>query len=298
MTVLAPTRDTQGIEASESWAQANYPGVSIAFTEGVGERPQRRYLVNGEKLPSVTTIMDKHFAKDGLKWWYEDRGIEGMYYMLKETGEIPQSLEACRPALYSYGYTADQQRDKAALTGDQVHAMAEAWHRYRDIPSLTGVDADKRHKVQALAAFLHDTNPDIRGSEILVASLRYRYAGRCDLRLMFPEPVEVWLQPTMDADKVIRAKLPAGTYLADIKSGRAFYQEVGIQLALYEQASRECGWARTTHRMVIHLRDDGRYVVQLFPTRLRTATRFVEAYYGFLEDNKRKTKLNKSLEAA
>lgn len=294
----------------ETWVTAEYPehDMSLAFTEGIdGDRSKpRRYLVNGEKWPSVTTILDKHTSRDGLSFWYENIAIEGMIAIQQEaaaefdpkTGHMPQmpaDLKAARRALWMAGTTGEQIKNAAGLAGDVIHQALENWHVYQEIPSLAMVEESKRGKMQALAAFLYDARPDLQSSEILVASRRYRYAGRPDARLALYKPTIMPVQLTQDYDSVEPRVVPPGIYLADVKSGSKLHPETGIQLALYEQACRELGYQRTDGRFAIHLREDGTYAIRFFDQRLRTATKMVEFYYANIEDNKRSTARNKRL---
>lgn len=293
----------------EFWVTAYYPekGIHIGFTEGVeGDRSKpRRYMVNGKKWPSATTIIDKHFSRDGLAFWHENVVVQGMVDLIEEAttehkegpiGKLPTNLEDARRALWMIGATGEQVKKAAGLDGDTIHKALEAWFLHKEVPSLAMVQEEKRGKMQALAAFLSETRPDILSSEVLICSPRYRYAGRPDARIAYYKPTVVPVQMTSDPDSVEYRTIRPGVYLGDVKSGRRLHPEVGIQLALYEQGCREMGYQRTQGRFAIHLREDGTYALRFYNQRLRTATQLVEFYYANMEDNKRSTAFNKKLE--
>ena len=59
--------------------------------------PRRRYLVNGQPVPSVTQILGV-LDKPALVWWAMRVGVEGAC-QLQESGSLPSDPEAAVKAL-------------------------------------------------------------------------------------------------------------------------------------------------------------------------------------------------------
>lgn len=280
-------------EVEERWEGAEYPGISIKY-----EDVAHKYLVNGEKFPSVTTILNKHVAKEAIARWTETKTCEGVEALMRSEAGCPLKAETIQAALYANGLTADQEKQRKGKIGDDVHG---ALNEYVETGELFKLDSDipeARPYRQALARFIVDADPEILSSEVLVASTRHRYAGRYDLRLSFLKPTKLWVAVTQKDARPELIVVRPGTALFDAKTANNIYPEVGLQLAGYEQASIECGMQPTRYRMALHLKPDGTYVVHIFATNRGDFTSMAQTYHRFLAMNRRRTKLTKTLERA
>lgn len=291
------------VEALEQWAVATYGNVSVRFTEGVHLHSKRRYLVSvdggpEQDWPSVTSIIGKHFAKQGLPKWAELVTVEGCAALIADAesiDDLPKDPATLGKALWAMGQSPDQVRDAAGLDGNILHTCVENWFKHGEVPDLTSVDASKRGKVQALAAFLIDVRPRLIASEPPVASLTHQYTGRPDLLAEIDGNPRVPVQVAVKKGSPVKQGwLPSGTALFDFKSGNAIHQDFGVQLGLYEQACNECAFPEIDWRFVVHLRDDG-YAIHAFPDTRPLVPHLMGLYKTFLSLNKAKTQLNRSL---
>lgn len=125
-------------------------GVEIRFDEEA-----HRYLVDGERFPSVTTLLGVIDKSGPLMKWAVDETLAGRDYR--------------------------QTRDTAATRGQSVHDALEALSTDGTPPSLTNFPVEDRGHVQALCSWWLDHSPEPLMVEQLVASKRLRFAGKFDL---------------------------------------------------------------------------------------------------------------------
>jgi len=125
-------------------------GVEIAYND-----EKHRYDVNGERFPSITTVLRVIDKSAPLMAWAVKETLEGRDY--KET------------------------RDTAATRGTSVHDALEVLARDGTPPLLDQYPQEDRGYVQALAKWWLAHRPKALMVEQIVASTSLRVAGRFDL---------------------------------------------------------------------------------------------------------------------
>lgn len=165
------------------------------------------YLLDGEKVPGVTTILNKGFPKQALVGWAAKAAAQEVLDFWAELGELTpsQRFEQIRTA-------PDRDRDKAAHRGTEVHTYAQ---RYLAGETITPPDELVGH-VDAYIKFVDEWQPEEVAVEAAVFSRVYRYGGRFDLL----------------------ARLADGLlWLLDVKTSRSgVFLESVLQLAAYRYA--------------------------------------------------------------
>lgn len=214
------------------------PDTSIVPTIEFNEK-SHRYKVNGEYLPSVTTVIDAVVPKN-LAWWGMVVGVKSTVQLINEgsvhVGMDPEDIVS---AIRNNRLSVYHIRDEKGEEGKAVHKAMENYAKLGQVPDLGKYPLSVRPKIRALATFILDVRPRILESEIRVASLQYGYAGTFDLR------VEI-------------AGLGEG--IIDVKTGKRIYTDSQFpQLAAYEQASIECGYNPTAFQAILHLDANGEY---------------------------------------
>lgn len=119
-------------------------------------RPDYR-LASGERVPSVTTIIGRFKAADGLLRWANEAGLQGL--------------------------TLDQARQPAADAGTIAHALVEAHVHGQPEPSIEAAPEVEAQARQAFAMFLgwqEQTHMRVIGTEIALVSETHRFGGRID----------------------------------------------------------------------------------------------------------------------
>lgn len=242
-------------------------------------------------VPSVTTVLGV-LDKPALVWWGQRIGVEGVMELIAtnavwqindiesylETGPSASLSEGRHPAtaeeivdlLTKHKLTVNHQRDKAATRGINVHAAFEQWAEDQRItPQPTVFPEHEQGYVQGLASFLQAVTAgepiDIQ-AEIMVGSLKRRFAGRYDVRLTLQKPCEVVTKIYPKKPPVVET-IPAGRHMWDVKTSSGIYPTHFLQLEGYEGASVEDGYEPTDYRGVIHVTADGRYELQLNQTK-------------------------------
>jgi hypothetical protein len=197
-----------------------------------------RYKVNGEYLPSVTTIIDKVVPKN-LSWWAMVVGVhattelirKGVVTEFTDAEDIVTNIRNARLSVYHI-------RDEKGEEGSAVHKALENYARTGEVPDLGRFHADVRLKVRALANFLIDFRPRIIASEVRVASLEYGYAGMLDL--------------VVDID--------GKTGIIDLKTGKRIYPDSQFpQVEAYRHAYEEMGNDPVEFTAILHLDAEGEY---------------------------------------
>lgn len=213
-------------------------GIEIAFYDSVGvdgEPQQRRYLVNGERVLNVTTILNV-LAKEALLTWVERLTREG-----KDWREV---------------------RDDAAGRGTDTHHLILRVLT-GEKASLADLDADARPWGQAAYRWMVDTDPAVVLTETMVASPEHGYAGRLDLLAK----IDGWLT-LADFKTVSRWAHKKGKPDELLPP----YDENLLQLDLYSGAIEDSGYPTPERGAIIRLGPDGSYdetFVQLDPERGR-----------------------------
>ena len=237
-------------------------GTRITFHE----KPHRHYKINGERVASVTQVLDV-IDRPALKWWGMKVGVAGVLELVREHNLRPEfsSVEEIvgttgAPGLLTqHKLTVNHVREQAAARGTRVHDALEVWSHNRVRPNPLDYPEEERGYIRGLLTFIDEISPEPDGIEVMVGSVTHEFAGRCDLlRALVREP----RIGTVAIDKegnALRGIIPAGRYLLDLKTSASIYDEAMLQVEGYEGASVECGWEPTDFRAVVRVSEDGRY---------------------------------------
>lgn len=183
----------------------------------------RYYQWRQERYWSVTTIIGGGVPKPALLPWGIKSVAEGA---VAERAVLDAMLEKCETpdecAKGDFCGTCDQairwlkgipyaKRDKAADLGSYLHAATEAYVLGKPFPKWPVL---VKPRMDAFVQFLADYEPVYEATEASVYNRTERYAG------------------TLDAI----ATIGGAKILLDMKSGKAVYPEVALQLAAYRYA--------------------------------------------------------------
>jgi hypothetical protein len=237
-------------------------GITIEFEDGApdpetGKSKRRAYLVNGQKLPSVTTVLGM-LDKPGLIWWSERLAVEGCIQLARDGG-LPINPDAALGQLTRQKLRHFQVSEQKASRGNLSHEDLIRFFAGEPPPPLDQIAEDQRGFPQGLAAFLADARPKIHRSEFMVASIEHGFAGRPDSQVSF------------GATRLPNGqKLPQGLGQLDLKthdrlpttkagSLKTPYPEHLLQVALYEVGTRECGYDETAWQGILRIDGEGKY---------------------------------------
>ena len=265
------------------------PFASAVSIPGLYMTEDHRYWVNGEgPYPSVTTILDVLHKPALIEWLQNQTAIPAMLHLPELIGKsVEEGVEAIRAYPRSI-------RDNAAKLGTSVHLLADM------VPRASESDA-KAFEVSPEAfpyleafrgflAFLEAQGGRIISSEHAVWNKTEGYAGTYDLIVSLWD--ELWL--------------------LDVKTGRGYYPDYGLQLTAYKHAEYIVlpndptlyPMPQVQHTAVLHLRPDqydgpmqqGWRLVE-YPTTDRDYVAFLaalEMYQWKQEGRFTKGKLNKA----
>lgn len=203
--------------------------MSFTFDEA-----SHTYKLEGEKIPSVTTIIGC-LNKPGLDWWGYNIGIAGMVDVLKHYDIDPESNDVeknIKAAIKHLERTPRHELDKSARRGTEVH---KAFESYIESETFPEVSKEAEGYVRSMKKFLAVHNPEIISVEERVYSPSLRVAG------------------TFDALMKIGGKL----HLADWKTSKRVYASHEIQVRAYEDFRQELGIAQKAIPTVIRLKESG-----------------------------------------
>ncbi|MGI8873604.1 MAG: hypothetical protein ACR2KP_04625 [Egibacteraceae bacterium] len=223
-------------------------GIAIAFEDGEpdegGTSKRRAYLVNGTKLPSVTTVLGI-LDKPGLRFAAEKIGVAGAVQLAGE-GALPQDPAAAMEALQDRGLTHWQVWAQTARRGDLAHTDLVALLTGQEPADIDQVREEDRGFLRGIAEFCADRRPVVVDSETLVASTEYGFAGRYDLCCAL-------------GSDLVRLDLKTTGELPRYKDGQVKppYDENVLQLAAYELAARESGFASSDWQGVLRVDASG-----------------------------------------
>jgi len=273
---------TKAVEQEQEWLahEVTRSGIEVRY----GVKPKRVYQIRkGPKgrwktIPSVTTVLDE-LKSDGLVYWAMRVGIEGVLTLfgkglVKAAGYNGVSVLACadpsgqlvvagvpqiEELLKREKLTVNSVRDAAGDRGQNVHDAFEAWSRDQSLlPDPSLFPAREAGYVAGLRKFIEESKAVPLAAEVQVGSAKHGFAGRYDIRLELPEDVELVVHHTpVRGEK--RELFQAGVYLGDLKTSKRAYAKHALQLAAYEAASIECGYAPTLGRGVIQVDNEGNY---------------------------------------
>jgi TusA-related sulfurtransferase len=207
------------------------------MTGFTGRKNQGRghtYFIDGVKVDGVTTILNNGLPKKALVKWAAKQAASCAVDRWDELAQmdISQRLKILIDA-------PNASRDKAAVRGTRVHALADRLAHGEKVavpPELTG-------HVEACVKFLDEWDVEEIWTESPVFSRRWQYAGTLDLI----------------------AKLAGKTWLLDWKTSKSgAFGDTAFQLAAYRYAEfaldgngRECPLPEVDECGVVWLRADG-----------------------------------------
>src|ERR1700742_2293955 len=160
-------------------------GVSVEFWDSVGldgQPQQRRYRVDGERLPSISTIAGS-FDKPALMPTAVKKQEQAIIDLATSGVDISKlTQKELRSKLGEAGTHYDAQWKVARDRGDVAHdVLLRQFIRDGDVPNLVDFGDDQREWIAAGIKFVLEQKPDPLAIEYMVASTEHGFAGRADL---------------------------------------------------------------------------------------------------------------------
>lgn len=245
--------------------------------------------VTGDRLRSVTTILNGGVPKPALVFWAgnmcTDSAIENLPALVAASRH-PEQLEEMRSWI-KRAHT--RKKDERADVGSAVHTIIECDLLGLDMPATImvgeGDDAvevpldgpELGPFVEQFAAFKDAYQPRWTASEMVVAHPEHGYAGTLDYTLGADGPIGELLHaqgyPVQPTDELMGDTKTGGEFGRILGSGHqhGVYPEAGLQMSAYRKATW-C-WLRDGSRVpmpataevgiVLHLRPEG---FNIYPT--------------------------------
>jgi hypothetical protein len=170
-------------------------------------RSGHRYTLDGKPVPGVTTLLSNGLPKPALTRWAAKTAAE----YVADNLEVLNALPDRESIVATVKQSPWSQRDRAAVRGTDVHALAEKLLHGEEVEvpeHLTGY-------VEGYARFLDEWQPTPVLTERPVASRKWWYAGTFDAILRMPD---------------------GETLLVDWKTSKGVYGETASQIAAYREA--------------------------------------------------------------
>jgi hypothetical protein len=210
------------------------------------------YLVDGQRLPGVTTILDQVPKAALIKWAAETTANYAVDNWAVLSGLRPSArLDRLKSARF-------EDRDTAGNRGTAVHKLAERLHMGQTV----AVPEELAGHVESYTGFLDTLGVVVIAAELVVANRAVRYCGTTDLIGELPE--------LEDQDGNV---IPAARWLLDLKTGRSgIWPESALQTCAYSRAEvfagpdgEECDLASLGIERcgAVHVRADGWSLVPL-----------------------------------
>ncbi len=228
-------------------------------------------------VPSVSAILGETAPKDALGWWGMRVGIAAVVQAMASVGwakvananlpaeiidpallpperqffrqtGLPKAKLTPRSFLECWAcdnkVTVNHIRDEAADRGTDIHAAFEAYAA-GEIISPREFPEDQRGWVAGINQWYIDQEPQIEAAEVIVGSMRHRFAGRFDAVVQYPDGARV---------------------LTDLKTSKGVYHSHLRQLAMYRLGYLEMGLGEDFDRLeVLQVGRDGSY--KLVPSK-------------------------------
>jgi hypothetical protein len=170
-------------------------------------KPTHRYMLDGKKVTGVTTLLSGGLPKPALTYWAARSAAEYVADNLEVLNRLPDR----ESIIVTVKESPWSQRDRAAVRGTDVHAIAEALIHGREAT----VPEELAGYVDGYVKYLDRWRPEPLLTERPIASRRWRYAGTFDALM----------------------RLPSGeVMLADWKTASGVYGDNALQLAAYANA--------------------------------------------------------------
>lgn len=194
------------------------------------------YLIDGQKVPGVTTILNAAMPKPALIEW---AGKTTAAYAIDYWDELADLTPSKR--LDRLNRARFEEKDKAARRGTEVHRLAEALVKGEEVE----VPEELAGHVDAYVDFLNTWEPVAAAVEVVVANRTVGYCGTVDLV----------------------ADLRGTRWLLDIKTARSgIFPETALQCCAYARAETYVCAEGEEHPMsdlgiervgAVHVRADG-----------------------------------------
>lgn len=289
---LAVPSLTGGPPQQEGYSEGN-PFALAQSIPGVYMTEDHRYWVNSKgPYPSVTTILDVMHKQALVEWWKNQIALSAMLHLPELIGLTAEEGIA---KLRSYPTTA---RDNAGTLGSSIHLLAhmEGLGLQASPGDPKGFEVPNEaypylEAFRGFLGFLEAQGGKIVSSEHAVYSETEGYCGTYDLIVSLWD--ELWL--------------------LDLKSGRGYYPDHGLQLSAYANAEYIVlphdptlyPMPQVQHTAVLHVRPDqyqsdppsGRWRLVEYPTTDRDYLAFLaalELYRWKQEGRFTKSSLNKA----
>ncbi|HEX6984077.1 MAG TPA: hypothetical protein VF170_01815, partial [Planctomycetaceae bacterium] len=180
--------------------------------------------------------------------------------------------------------TARDQMDSAGDRGTAVHDGLEQYGKDGTVPDPERAHPADRGYVTAARNFVVEVEPKIVGSEVVVGSAEYRFAGTFDAEMEVDPDRVVQVTETSDNYAGPKAVNLAGPFvLADYKTSKRAYPDHHLQLAIYEVARLEMGKRPTDDRLIVHLKPNGKYGLHRGKATPDQAVAAVQWFHRFTE---------------
>ena len=220
------------------------------------EDRRHRYTLNGEWVPSATTILGA-YDKPALVGAAAKVTLEGVATLHGAAVDCTffDHADKLANALYAENLRHWQVWKKSADRGTFVHAVNQAWIEDGRLPRVDDVPEEYAGYVRAFGKWLYDHQPEFRTSEVIVGSAVHSYAGRYDATFVL----------TRECDHAGCGCLGVVGLVGrgDWKTSKALYPENMAQLDLYEVAAMEMGENQADYRAPLRLGKDGTYEFQI-----------------------------------
>jgi hypothetical protein len=251
-----------GTEAYYYYSRGDLPPMSeelVRHIEGVGDlvyeshdigewttqagepskRSRRRYLLDGEELDSVSSIVSTLDKGDGLNYWHEDHGARGgvLAERMGELDGVPMEDIVKRVRLLKLG--AEAARKESSARGTAIH---EPFHHFAltgEYPVLADYPLEWRGWIKGVAKVLLKLEPEPVDAEFMVCNPVLEYAGRPDLICEVKGRRQLWDYKTS---------------LNGVVYAQAHYQTIG-----YAECFAYCGIDPVDDILIIPIAEDGEY---------------------------------------
>lgn len=164
------------------------------------------YTIDGVKVDGVTTVLNA--LPKQLKQWAADSAAN---YAVEHWAEL--SEESLTKRLDRIRFAHRDVLSSAALRGTRIHGYGEGLVHGRDVE----IPEEYVGPAEAYARFLDEWQIEPVATESPVASIKYGYGGTSDMTA------------TIGVRDGARA-------LVDLKTGKAVYEDVALQLSAYRHA--------------------------------------------------------------
>lgn len=166
-----------------------------------------KYLLGGKSVPGVTTLLSGGLPKPALPRWAAKVAAE----FVADNLDVLTALPDRESVIATVKQSPWSQRDRAAVKGTDIHALAEELIHGREVD----VPAELEGYVDGYVKFLDEWRPEPVLTERPVASRKWWYAGTFDAVFRLPD---------------------GELLLADWKTSKGVYGETASQVAAYQHA--------------------------------------------------------------